>query len=70
MQRCLDQTTSERDIFQWICDLTTKLNRKKWHSRNDTFSLSISPTIHDFFIKRCQETGAKYLQVTFTNKNI
>lgn len=65
MQRCLDQTTSEKDIFEWLSNLTIRVKRKKTLRRIKSISISQSPSIPaEFFIKRCQEMGGQYFQVS------
>lgn len=61
MHRCLNQTTSEADIFKWL----DKEKLGQFHSdvRNDFLNVLKYASLHEIFIKRCQENGAQYLQV-------
>lgn len=64
VKRCLDQTASESDVFQW-------LDREESPRYNKSFNGSSLPVsqsrIQEFFIKRCQEKGAEYIQVYSLN---
>ena len=69
MELCLDQKTEEANILRWLAAKENESNFIRF--ANDPVPLAFScligsrfPSIIEYFINRCQESGAQYFQVS------